>query len=146
MTKRLPLVQETLETVKKHIVKCNPDEESCQDMKPAIEDCKDKAMRLEDIFYQVIPPADSPRMERYRKAAGKGDRVEVLMREMLKGTLLIAGKPAIKPSTEAQVGELEKALKEVSEIPPSLPVDDSSTTIQPHDASRFLKIDDSHCT
>jgi hypothetical protein len=64
IAKRLPLVQETLEAVQKHL-NANPDEACYQAMKPVLEGCKDKATRLKAIFEKVVPHADASRMDRY---------------------------------------------------------------------------------
>jgi hypothetical protein len=132
VARRLPLVQHTLQTAETHLNKYNPDEESYRAMKPTLEGCKDKAKRLEKIFQKVVPRDNTPTLERYFMAVrtvGKGDRVETLMKGMLEDVQLLTGNRAIEAATEAQVGELEKALKEVSTIPPSLPTDGSSPSI-----------------
>jgi hypothetical protein len=132
VAQRLPLVRSTLQTAESHIAAYKPDKDSCNAMKSVVESCGDKAKRLETIFQDVIPPADTPILDRYFKAVqtlGKGNRVETLMKGILVDVQLLAGNSSIKAATKAQVEKLVKAIEELSVIPPSLPEEDSSTTV-----------------
>ncbi|KAH8591315.1 hypothetical protein B0O99DRAFT_663707 [Bisporella sp. PMI_857] len=135
VTQRLPLVRDTLQATEGHMKRYNLGDESCIAMKPVVEGCKDKAVRLETIFQKVIPQADTSRLDRYYKAVrtlGKGNRVEALMKGMLEDVQLLAGNHAIKAATEAQIEQLAKAIEELSGISPSLPEhisEDSSPAI-----------------
>ncbi|RFU29352.1 hypothetical protein B7463_g6988, partial [Scytalidium lignicola] len=120
----LPLIQETLENFRENILKFNPDKKTCQDIKPDLEIFKNKAIRLKEIFHEVIPEAETSRMRRYRKAA-KGDLVEDLMKQMIKHILYILKLPAIKLASQEYLRNLDKAFKDLSKIPRSLPDDDS---------------------
>ncbi|KAF7547913.1 hypothetical protein G7Z17_g7398 [Cylindrodendrum hubeiense] len=94
VAKRLPLVQETLQTAGGHLNTTNPNEAFYKAMKPVLEGCKDKATRLAEIFEKAIPQADASRMERYLLAArtlGKGSTVESLMKGILDDVQLLAG-------------------------------------------------------
>ncbi|KAM5348925.1 hypothetical protein ACJ41O_008748 [Fusarium nematophilum] len=124
VAKRLPLVHETLQTAGGHLNTTNPDEAFYKAMKPVLEGCKDKATRLAEIFEKAIPHADASRMERYLLAArtlGKGSTVESLMKGILDDVQLLAGNRVTKLATEAEIGELIRAAREVSAIPTSLP-------------------------
>ncbi|KAH6976720.1 hypothetical protein EDB80DRAFT_899880 [Ilyonectria destructans] len=124
VAKRLPLVQETLQTAGGHLNTTNPDEAFYKAMKPVLEGCKDKATRLAEIFEKAIPQADASRMERYLLAArtlGKGSTVESLTKGILDDVQLLAGNRVTKLATEAEIGELIRAAREVSAIPTSLP-------------------------
>lgn len=132
VAKRIQLIVHTLQIAKKHILKSTPDEKSCKEMKPTMERCKDKALRLEDIFHQVVPQGSTPRPERYRLAVtelGKGNRVEALMKGMLGDVKLLAGNQAVKAVTKAEVEKLVKAIEEMSAMPPSLSEDTPGNSI-----------------
>ncbi|KAH8817278.1 hypothetical protein F5884DRAFT_748745 [Xylogone sp. PMI_703] len=120
----LPLIQDTLETLQRHILKSNPDKKTCQDIKADLELFKNNAIRLKEIFHEVIPEAETSRMKRYRKAA-KGELVEDLTKQMLKHILYVLKIPAIKLASQDQLKTLEKTLKELSKIPRSLPEDEN---------------------
>ena len=125
VAQRFRHTQEFFEAIKSHIAKSNPDEEACQDMKPAMEVCKDKAKRLDEIYYEVVPKSDTPPMERYKSAA-RGDRVEDLMKAVLRSALGLAEKPALKAAAETHVKELQEGFQEISTISRSLPDDNSA--------------------
>jgi hypothetical protein len=72
---------------------------------------------LYDIFDKVISQGDGSKQARYRSVAGKGERVEVLMKEILQGILVVAKEPVIGQQLFAA---MQKALQDVSRIPPSL--------------------------
>ncbi|RYP63005.1 hypothetical protein DL771_009490 [Monosporascus sp. 5C6A] len=138
VAKRLPLVQETLQTARGCLNTADPDEAFCNAIKPVLEGCEDKAKRLATIFEKVVPQADASRMERYLLAArtlGKGDTVESLMKGMLDDVQLLTGNHVAKLPTEAAIARLVRtAIDDVSAIPPSLPTGlDSSIS---YDAER----------
>ncbi|RYP04099.1 hypothetical protein DL765_010311 [Monosporascus sp. GIB2] len=138
VAKRLPLVEETLQTTRGYLNTADPDEAFCNAIKPVLEGCEDKAKRLAAIFEKVVPQADASRMERYLLAArtlGKGDTVESLMKSMLDDVQLLTGNRVTKLPTEAAIAHLIRAaIAEVSAIPPSLPAGlDSSVS---YDAER----------
>ena len=115
ITQRLPLIQDTLRIAEAHIDERSLDEESCRAIRPVVEGCKDKALRLEIMFRKVVPQANITRLDRYRiavRALGKGNRVEALMKGMLEDVQLLAGNHAIKASSKAEVGKLIKAIEE----------------------------------
>ena len=132
IAQRLPLIQDTLRISEAHINECSLDEESCRAIKPIVEGCKDKALRLEIMFRKVVPQVNITRLDRYRvavRALGKGNRVEALMKGVLEDVQLLAGNHAIKASTKAEVGKLIKAIEELSVIPPSISEDTSGYSI-----------------
>ncbi|RYP79291.1 hypothetical protein DL769_003040 [Monosporascus sp. CRB-8-3] len=138
VAKRLPLVQETLQTAREYLNTAPPNEAFCNAIKPVLEGCEDKAKRLAVIFEKVVPQADASGMERYLLAArtlGKGDTVESLMNGILDDVQLLTANRVTKLPTEAAIAHLiQAAIDEVSAIPPSLPAGlDSSIN---HDAER----------
>ena len=126
---RLPLARNTLRIAEERI-KVIPDTESCGAMKPTVESCKGRAERLKNILQEVALEPDASRLHRYRLAVrrfGKESRVEELMKGMLEDVHLLAGNRAIKAATETQVGELLKAIQELSDVPPSV-ADEKNTS------------------
>lgn len=123
VARRLPLVNETLKTVRRRLDSSDLDERFCEAVEPVVEGCKDKAARLEGIFRKVVPQESASRMERYALAVrtvGKGSRVEYLMRGILEDVQLLADNHVMKLATEAELESLREASKEASSIPPPL--------------------------
>ncbi|KAH8694325.1 ankyrin repeat-containing domain protein [Phaeosphaeriaceae sp. PMI808] len=119
----LLVVQDTLRVAQALINTRGLDEESCSEIKPTMERCKDKALRLETVFRKVTPQASISRHDRYRLAAnafGKESRVETLTKEMLEDVKLLAENPIVKAETEAEVRKLVRAIEELSMLPPPL--------------------------
>ncbi|KAK4205918.1 putative HET containing-domain vegetative incompatibility protein, partial [Rhypophila decipiens] len=122
---RLPLVCKTLQTVSGNLTNTIPDEECCEAIKPVLQRCKGRATQLEQIFKDVMPPADASRMQRYALAAltwSKGDTVESLMKGILEDVqLLTSNRVAELPTQTSVAAMIREAIEEVSAIPPSLP-------------------------
>ncbi|KAH8704305.1 hypothetical protein GQ44DRAFT_778212 [Phaeosphaeriaceae sp. PMI808] len=119
----LLVVHDTLRVAQAHIDTHGLNEDSCQEIKPTMECCKDKALRLETVFRKVAPQAGTSRHDRYRLAAntlGKESRVETLTKEMLEDVKLLAENPVVKAETEAEVRKLVRAIEELSALPPPL--------------------------
>lgn len=60
---------------------------------------------------------DASRLERYFRATrtlGKGGRVETLMEGLMKDVLLLAIEHGMQSATSQQLGELQKAMKDLS--------------------------------
>jgi len=99
VAKRLPLVQETLQTARVRLNSASPDDAFYKGMKPVLEDCEDKAIQLKTTFEKIVPKADASRMEHYVLAArtlGKEDTVESLMKGILDDIQLLTGNRATK--------------------------------------------------
>lgn len=131
ITRRLPLLRDTLRIAEVHITEGGLDEESCRAIKPALAGCKDKALRLEIMFRKVIPQASTPRPERYRlavNALGEGNQVETLIKGMLEDVILLTGDQVVKATTKAEVEKLIKAIEELSAMPPLVLKDTSKDT------------------
>lgn len=126
VAKVIPLVEHTLETIKIHIQTKKTKDET-QDDRDAYEhigmlatECNGRATRLQSIFGKVIPSDDTPLMERYRSAAGKGGRVELLMKAILEDVLVLAKDPVV---SQDEVEGLRAALETIMNLPPSLSED-----------------------
>jgi protoheme ferro-lyase len=125
VTRHIPLVQNHFTTFKEHIVRSKPNEESIQAASALVKVCRDKAKRLEEIFDEVISSSDPAKEGQYRKFA-KGDRLEDLMKVILRNVILLAEEPLFADVTSSQVDDLKKALSEMAAIPASLPEDETS--------------------
>ncbi|EXK77349.1 hypothetical protein FOQG_17942 [Fusarium oxysporum f. sp. raphani 54005] len=123
---RLPLVQDTLQTVENHISN-DADEATCQAIAAVLEKCHKKALQLEELFNAVSSSDNTSRMKRYALAVknlGKESRVELLAKGMMEDAHLLALNHAAQAATEAQVAQLSEAIQELSNIEPSLPEED----------------------
>jgi hypothetical protein len=132
---RLPLVNEILQSAKER--SRTLDESTREALKPTIKSCKAKAEDLKKLFQEVIRKDDDKWYDRYKKAVGtlgKGDKVECLMEGMLKDIQVLACERLIGIATYTQMKELEEAIKEMNEMPPSLP-DKARSVIQTHSGS-----------
>ncbi|KAH8782070.1 hypothetical protein BGZ57DRAFT_886228 [Hyaloscypha finlandica] len=133
---RLPLVIEILHNAKKATQRL--DETAQEALEPILESCKAKAENLKEIFQKVIRKDDDKWHDRYKKALGtlgKGDKVECLMEGILKDIQVLACERLQGTATEAQVKEIEEAIKQMNEIPSSLP-DEAWGIIQTHTGIR----------
>jgi len=132
---RLPLVNEILQSAKERTQTL---EESAREaLKPILKSCKLKAENLEKIFQEVVRKDDDKWYDRYKKAIsilGKGDTVEYLMEGILKDIQVFACERLMGTATDTQIKELEDAIKEMNEMPPSLP-DEARSVIQTHSGS-----------
>lgn len=127
---RLPLALDTLRSVETQINEYDLEEETCRAMKDILEACRDKANSLEKIVAKVAPQTAALRLKRYHavvRSLGKGHRVETLMHDILKDVQLLAGNNAVKTATGEQAQKLLDAMRELSEIPPSLPEETAHT-------------------
>ncbi|KFY44540.1 hypothetical protein V495_03407 [Pseudogymnoascus sp. VKM F-4514 (FW-929)] len=120
---RLPLVRTILENSKPEIKKIN-NKDAKEGLEKVLESCEKKVQKLNKIFRKVLPGDKDGRLDRYRKALKapfKGGRVEELMEGILKDAQLIATEKLVGIATEEQVKELAEAIKEMKEMPSSLP-------------------------
>ncbi|RYP40677.1 hypothetical protein DL767_001535 [Monosporascus sp. MG133] len=121
VAKALPPAEDALKTIKAYIDTNPPEQKADADIaskeQEAVNGFNHKAARLYDIYDTVLPPGNEPRAARYRSAAGKGEAVEVLMKEILASILVVAKEPLV---SKDQISALQDALKGVSKIPKSL--------------------------
>ncbi len=132
---RLLLVGEILHSAKERTETL--DESAREALKPILESCKSKAEDLEKLFQKVVRKDDDKWYDRYKKAVatlGKGDKVEYLMEGILKDIQVLTCERLMGTATYAQVKELEEAIKEMNEMPPSLQ-DEARSVIQTHSGS-----------
>jgi len=107
------------------------DETAQEALEPILESCKAKAENLKKIFQKVIRKDDDKWYDRYKKALstlGKGDKVECLMEGILKDIQVLACERLMGTATEAQVKEIEEAIKQMNEMPSSLQDEAGSVT------------------
>lgn len=128
---QLPLAHEILRTVERRINESNPDDEMCKALKTISIPCKEKCTRLETIFQKVAAKPDASRLQRYYSAVrqmGVENRVEILMRDILKDVQLMAGNHAVQAATEEQLSQVAKAIQRLTDVPSSLPEEKSPHT------------------
>ncbi|KAF2193138.1 NACHT-domain-containing protein [Zopfia rhizophila CBS 207.26] len=113
-------------------------DESARDaLRPILKSCRAKSEDLKKLFQVVIRKDDDKWYDRYKKVLGtlgKGDRVECLMEGILKDIQVLACERLTGTATNAQIKELEEAIKEMNEMHPSLP-DEVGNVIQTHSGS-----------
>ena len=122
MAARLLLVIEILRSAKERASAL--DETALEALEHTLESCKSKAENLKKIFQKVIRKDDDKWYDRYKKALstlGKGDKVECLIEGILKDIQLLACERLKGTATDAQVKEIEEAIKEMKEMPSSIP-------------------------
>lgn len=119
---RLPLVLSILQKAKTDAE--NLSEDAQEEIEPTIIACREKAEKLQKIFYKVVRKDDDGWFDRYKKAAGtlgKRNKIEGLMEGILKDIQVVACDRLMGTSTEDQVRELGEAIKEMRETPSSIP-------------------------
>lgn len=128
VSKWLPVVQKVLSSMRSQLKMRKADQETQEDkdgypeMKQVAGECADLADRLE-ILYGAVASADAtPRIERYSDAVGGGDRLEKVMRDLISRVAEVARAPLV---SEDEIRELQEALAEVKQVPPSLEEDAS---------------------
>jgi hypothetical protein len=127
---RMPLVIEILRSAKERAQAL--DETALDAIEQTLESCKAKAENLKKIFQKVIRKDNDKWYERYKKALGtlgKGDTVECLMEGILKDIQVLVCERLMGTATDAQVKEIQEAIKEMNEMPSSLP-DEAGGVIQ----------------
>ena len=132
---RLPLVIEILRISEEKAKTLN--EIAQEALKPILESCKAKAENLKKIFQEVIRKSDDKWYDRYKKALGtlgKECKVECLMEGILKDIKVLACERLIGIATYAQMKEIKEAIKQLNEMPSSLP-DEAGDAIQTHTGS-----------
>ena len=130
MAARLPLVIEILYSAEERTHTL--DETAQEALEPTLESCKTKAEKLKKIFQKVIRKDDDKWYDRYKKALstlGKGDKVESLMEGILKDIQVLACERLKGTATKTQVKEIEEAIKQMNEMPSSIP-DEAGGVIQ----------------
>lgn len=121
---RLPLIKDTLKSVREHVEDGNADAESCKAIASVIARGQEKAAKLDALFQKVMPAGDASWHERYWKAAkamGKGSRVEDLMKGLLEDVLLITSRLGLDNAKHFDVEKLKEAISVISEIEPTIP-------------------------
>ncbi|KAK5708941.1 hypothetical protein LTR17_020221 [Elasticomyces elasticus] len=104
--------------------------ESAAAVRPIMIACERNAQSLKDIFEEVISSPDANWLERYRKAVranihSKRRKVEDLMTDILRKLQLLHTNQFFKLVADKRSQELEAAIQQLAELPPSLPDDDS---------------------
>jgi hypothetical protein len=122
LTTKLPLISKLLEDVKRYV--SNAADVSIKvAFALTLEDCKAQVTQFQELFKKVMLEEGNSRWDRYAKAArtiGKGGRVESLVGGILDDLQLLSTRfPEV--TTLRGKDQLAKAIKEVTEMEPSLP-------------------------
>ncbi|KAH7322022.1 hypothetical protein BKA65DRAFT_437516 [Rhexocercosporidium sp. MPI-PUGE-AT-0058] len=132
VTERLPLVIEILRSAEERASAL--DETALDALEHTLELCKAKAENLKKIFQKVIRKDDDKWYDRYKKAVstvGKGETVECLMEGILKDIQVLVCERLNGTAIEAQVKEIEEAIKQMNEMTSSLPDEARAVQIPP---------------
>lgn len=116
--------------------------DDCKAMRAIVEECKNNVDNLKKVFQNVEAPPDASRVQHYRqvtRALGKGARVESLMKVILEDIQRWVENHGIRAVTNEQVKQLAKAIKEHSEIQPSLQEEDSAVN-QTHSGTNVMPL------
>ncbi|KAF4947314.1 hypothetical protein FSARC_14009 [Fusarium sarcochroum] len=135
VAQNLPLVKETLEIAHRQVQQNNPDVTEKRAIEPIIKGCQDKAEALNNIFQKIQKKKeqneetkDWSRLSKFYHnvvvSMGKGHRVETLMGDMMNKLKVLAVHQMFQAATQIQIEKLEKAIKELSQVEPSLPDSD----------------------
>ncbi|KAE8141491.1 hypothetical protein BDV38DRAFT_188904 [Aspergillus pseudotamarii] len=117
VAKWIPTAQEFFESCKKHLSPAALNKGSLEDLSTAMEVCKGKAIRLDEIFYVVIRSSDAS--EEYQTVA-KEDRLEDLMKAIFEHMIQLAKNPPFSEVVGSEVDRLEEGLRVLMAIPASL--------------------------
>jgi Mg2+ and Co2+ transporter CorA len=118
---RLPLIIEILHSAQERVQAL--DETAQEALEEFLESLKKKAEKLEKIFRKVVRKDDDKWYNRYKKAVEtvmKGEKVECLIEGLLKDMQVLACERLMGIATEAQVKEIEEAVRQMDEMPSSL--------------------------
>ncbi|KAF5537201.1 hypothetical protein FNAPI_11487 [Fusarium napiforme] len=122
VVEKLPLVQRTLLTIRKRI-RANAHEEDYEAMRAFVKECMVKVGHLEEIFNAVASWEGTFMLGRYRMAARRLGKVEVLTVEIMQGVRSLQVNRAVARA-QARVALLDEAILDLSLMPPSLPDED----------------------
>ena len=120
---RLPIIQDILGLARRHVNQGNADMNAFEGVMDVVEHCEKKAQKLQELFQRVLPVDDASRTKRYIsevRTLGKGVRVETLMKGMLEDVRLLGINHGIAIKNNTQWKALDKAIKEMAALPPSL--------------------------
>ncbi|KAG6356989.1 hypothetical protein INS49_014865 [Diaporthe citri] len=129
---RLPKVEDALEKVRRH-AESHQGESATNSVQLAVQSCKPKVEKLNEIFYE-IQQADEKTLgfgfRSFLVRFGKGNRVEDLMKEILRDTEAMACDRIFETATTQDIEELRraidvdairKAIDDLSAVEPSVP-------------------------
>ncbi|KAK5263058.1 hypothetical protein LTR96_011509 [Exophiala xenobiotica] len=128
---RLPILLDTLQTCKSHLqpIRDSLPADVCEALEKILEACDERAGKLRQIFEKVLPGEHDAWEKRYVKVVkrfGKGNKVEELMVSITEDVQLVVNHHAVKSAKPEQMAELEKIVKEMKSVRPSLPEEESS--------------------
>ena len=98
------------------------DETALEELEPTILACREKAETLREIFKNVVRH-DDKWLNRYKEAVvmvSKGRKVEGLMEGIMEDIQVVICRKMIGMATEAQMNDIQAAIKEMHEITSSI--------------------------
>lgn len=130
---RIPLVQDILQETLKYIEKNDLDEWDCETLVEVLNVCAGKANSMMQLFRIVIPNSGTSQTEQYRKSAQT--RGVALMKRILEDMLVLASVDGISSITGSKVLNIKNAVAELSQVPPSITEQESSSTDIPEEST-----------
>lgn len=114
----LPVTQESLQAVHLYFATNDPDveQEEQDEQKRAVSKVQACAQSLAHVFQEVIQASDGDREATYLEQAGDDKQVEVLMKDILEATLVLAKPPAV---TDELLDALKGSLSAITKILPA---------------------------
>ena len=128
--RRLPIILETLRKCETYLqpLQGSLPADACEALEKLLENCYEKASRLRQIFEKVIPGEHDAWKTRYLKVVrrfGKGNMVEELMLSVTEDVQLVVNHRAVQSAKPEENAELEKIIKEMKSIKPSISEEES---------------------
>ncbi|KAH7123261.1 hypothetical protein B0J13DRAFT_566309 [Dactylonectria estremocensis] len=126
----LPLVTKIFSSITSHLQtktaseETEDDKERYAEIKEAVEELSPLTARLEDLFDTTTSEESSDWLDRYKAAVDDGDRLEIVMRNLLSGIREFAKVPFVSAD---EINELKEALKVVKALPASLADDNGGS-------------------
>lgn len=114
---RIPLVHHALSQAAENIRTQQVDEQALKSAEPVLQQCKENADKIKDIFDKTIPGPNASRAERMTKAVGlkmKSNKVKESMEEVIKGLELLA-QNQIFQDTET-LNDIKESLRELGSL------------------------------
>ena len=117
VAEQIPLVYNALGLAEQNLQAKNVTQEAVYSAKPVLEQCKNSAAIVKDIFDQVIPAKDASRAERLRKAMGlkmKSNKAKEHMEQVFKSMDLLAQKQVFQDAETLE--EIKAAMEQLTSI------------------------------
>jgi hypothetical protein len=111
---QIPLVLNALSLAEQHIRAKRVSDEALHSVKPILEQCKESAVNIKDIFDNTIPAKDASRAEQLKKAVGimmKSNKVKEYMEDLVKNMDLLVQHQVFQDADTLQ--EIQEAVEQL---------------------------------